>query len=214
LSDYFAFLGLQRKLQIDMNDLERRYRALSRQFHPDYFHNASPGERRVSLERSSYLNDAYRTLKNPVARVEYLLELEEPEPRDVLAAGSASAASGGEPPPQLLEDVFALNEELDEIRRMRDEGAARGEWHARLDRAREPIEARRVEHQGRLAELSTEWDRAIDSEAPADRRRAILAAIRERLLEQNYISNLLAGIERISDEQRGTSNEERAARNE
>src|SRR5450759_5202687 len=59
--DYFAFLGLSRKLNIDQAELESNFRTLSRQFHPDYFHNASPAERRASLERSSYLNDAYRT---------------------------------------------------------------------------------------------------------------------------------------------------------
>src|SRR3954468_15901967 len=74
--DYFAFLGLPRKLNIASADLERRFRALSRQFHPDYFYNAPPDERRASLERSSYLNDAYRTLRQPADRVEYLLGLE------------------------------------------------------------------------------------------------------------------------------------------
>ncbi len=70
--DYVAFLGVPRKLNLDLADLEQRFRALSRQFHPDYFYNAPPAERRASLERSSYLNDAYRTLKHPVSRVEYL----------------------------------------------------------------------------------------------------------------------------------------------
>src|SRR5579862_8680684 len=74
--DYFSFFGLPRKLGIDQAELERRFRALSRQFHPDYFYNAEPPERRASLERSSYLNDAYRALKQPVTRVEYLLQLE------------------------------------------------------------------------------------------------------------------------------------------
>src|SRR5206468_8460085 len=60
--DYFTFLGLPRKLNLDANDLEQRFRGLSRQPHPDYFFNAPPAERRASLERSSYLNDAYRTL--------------------------------------------------------------------------------------------------------------------------------------------------------
>ena len=54
--DYFAFLGIPRKLNLDAADLEQRFRALSRQFHPDYFYNATPIERRASLERSSYLN--------------------------------------------------------------------------------------------------------------------------------------------------------------
>src|SRR5262245_23895109 len=74
--NYFAFMGLPRKLNLDPDELERKFRTLSRQFHPDFFYNATPAERRASLERSSYLNDAYRTLKDPVARVEYLLSLE------------------------------------------------------------------------------------------------------------------------------------------
>src|SRR2546421_396578 len=75
-ADYFTFLGLPRKLNIDIADLEQRFRTLSRQFHPDYFYNAPPAERRASLERSSYLNDAYRTLRNSIARIEYLLDRE------------------------------------------------------------------------------------------------------------------------------------------
>ena len=71
--DYFGFLGLPRKLGIGAEDLDERFRGLSRQFHPDYFYNASPAERRASLERSSYLNDAYRTLRDPMRRLEYLL---------------------------------------------------------------------------------------------------------------------------------------------
>src|SRR6266545_1523834 len=74
--DYFAFLGLPRKLNPDPAALEERFRTLSRQFHPDYFYNAPPAGRRASLERSSYLNDAYRTLRSTVARIEYLLKLE------------------------------------------------------------------------------------------------------------------------------------------
>src|SRR6267142_2051470 len=80
--DYFAFIGLPRRLKIDLADLEERFRALSRQFHPDFFYNAAPGERRASLERSSYLNDAYRTLRDPLQRVDYLLQLVLPRPAD------------------------------------------------------------------------------------------------------------------------------------
>src|SRR3989440_4397319 len=114
--DYFSFFGLPRKLVIDANDLERSFRDLSRKFHPDYFYNAPPAERLASLERSSYLNDAYRVLRNPVARVEYLLGLEGLAPTRSDDAGTAKV------PPSLLEEVFALNEELDEIRELRESG--------------------------------------------------------------------------------------------
>jgi molecular chaperone HscB len=192
--DYFSFLGLPRQLRIDMSDLEQRYRALSRQFHPDYFYNASPAERRASLERSSYLNDAYRTLKNPISRIEYLLKLEGVAPGGGQAAGGSHGATV---PAGLLEEVFALNEELDEIREQRENGAAPDQWKPRLERARAPIETKRAEHESQLDELSTRWDAALVGGPGRDaERREILQALHERFLERNYINNLLAGIER------------------
>jgi molecular chaperone HscB len=188
-TDFFTFLGLPRKLNVDMADLERRYRALSRQFHPDYFYNAPPGERRASLERSSYLNDAYRTLRNPADRIEYLLKIE--------GFGDKGPDGGNtRVPPALLEEVFALNEELDEIRTIRERGATAGAWKARLERARTPIEAKRSDHEAQLQRLTLEWDALVDSQASGSDRRTVLEALRERMLERNYINNLLAGIER------------------
>ena len=187
--DYFSFLGLSRKLGIDAADLEQRFRGLSRQFHPDYFFNAPPTERRASLERSSYLNDAYRTLKQPATRVDYLLQLEG------LAARSPEEASK-QVPPSLLEEVFALNEELDEIRELRASGTPVDQLKAKLERARGPIEAKRAAHESQLEELSARWDALVDRGAPAEERRPVLEALRDRVLERNYINNLLAGIER------------------
>ncbi len=174
--DYFAFLGIPRHLTFDAAELDQRFRDLSRQFHPDYFYNATPAERRASLERSSYLNDAYRTLKSPVMRAEYLLRLE----------GLNTTASAT--PPGLLEEVFALNEELDEIRALRASGAPRDEIAARLATAREPIERKRDQHEADLKALSAKWDATGD--------RQVLEALRDRVLERNYITNLLDGIER------------------
>ena len=99
-------------------------------------------------------------------------------------------------PPALLEEVFALNEELAEIRDLREGGSAAGEWQGRLERARQPIEARRVEHEAQLQELAARWDAAVDRGATDGERRAVLDALRDRFLERNYIANLLAGIER------------------
>ena len=184
--DYFAFLGLPRKLLIDPADLERRFRDLSRKFHPDYYYNASPAERLASLERSSYLNDAYRALKNPVSRVEHLLAIE--------GLPSARSEEGtAKVPPSLLEEVFALNEELDEIRERRESGEQQEELLVRLAKARAPIDAKRDEHERQLQELSARWD-SQDS-APPEQKRATLDALRERILERNYINNLLATIE-------------------
>src|SRR5215216_7816260 len=141
--DYFAFFGLPRALTTDPHDLERRFRELSRKFHPDYYYNASPTERLASLERSSYLNDAYRTLRNPVSRVEHLLAIEG-------LPSAKSEAGTAKVPPALLEEVFALNEELDEIREQRESGADPMKLRARLEAAREPIDKKREEHERQL----------------------------------------------------------------
>ena len=185
--DYFTFLGLPRKLTLSAADLERRFRELSRKFHPDYFYNASPAERLASLERSSYLNDAYRTLRHPVSRIEHLLAIEG-------MPAAKSETEGAKVPPSLLEEVFALNEELDEIREQRESGVDPTALHARLEVARDPIDRKREEHETRLNELATRWD-SQEQASPQDRR-ATLEALRERLLERNYINNLLATIDR------------------
>ena len=185
--DYFAFLGLPRHLTIDAQDLEKRFRDLSRKFHPDYYYNAAPAERLASLERSSYLNDAYRAIKNPVSRVEHLLAIEGLPP-------AKSDDGTAKVPPSLLEEVFALNEELDEIRELRESGADPDVLRARLESARAPIDEKREEHERQLQALSARWD--SEEGAPAADRRTTLEALRERLLERNYINNLLATIER------------------
>ena len=189
--DYFAFIGVPRRLNLDLADLEQRFRQLSRQFHPDFFYNASPSERLASLERSSYLNDAYRTLKQPISRIAYLLELEGMWTTADKGDGNASK----QVPPALLEEVFALNEELDEVRLLRESGAPVEQWRPRLQRAAQPIEAKRAEHEAQLQTLSARWD-ALQPDATDDARKAVLNALRERMLERNYINNLLGTIER------------------
>ena len=186
--DYFSFFGLPRTLTIDAQDLERRFRELSRKFHPDYYYNAAPAERLASLERSSYLNDAYRVLRNPAARIEHLLAIEGLPPLKSDGDGHPKV------PPALLEEVFELNEQLDEIRELRESGGDAAQIRQRLESAREPIDRKRDEHERRIQELSAQWDASEGT--PAAERRGILDALREQLLERNYISNLIATIER------------------
>jgi len=194
--DYFSFLGLPRKLTISAPELERRFRELSRKFHPDYYYNASPSERLASLERSSYLNDAYRTLRNPVSRVEHLLAIEG-------LPSSTSNQGTTQVPPALLEEVFALNEELDEIREQREAGSDPAALSARLEAARKPIDRKREEHERQLQELSALWD--SQEQASVQEKRSTLDALRERLLERNYINNLLATIDREASSLSGSS---------
>ena len=191
--DYFSFFGLPRRLVIDQAQLERRFRDLSRQFHPDYFYNAAATERLASLERSSYLNDAYRALRNPISRIEHLLAIEGlPPAKSEDPSSSGQAAS--KVPPGLLEEVFELNEQLDEIRESRESGGDPAALRERLESARKPIDLKREEHEREVEALSAQWDRQAMA-SPAEKR-ATLDALRERLLERNYINNLLASIDR------------------
>jgi len=182
--DYFSFFGLPRKLVLDPSDLEKRFRDLSRQFHPDFFYNGPAPSKLASLERSSYLNDAYRVLKSPAARAEYLLGLEGLSP----LKAEATAASKVAVPASLLEEVFAFNEELDEIREARESGAPRAQLVARLQKARAPIARKQAEHEQQMEALAAEWD--------AGHSRATLEALRECLIERHYLTNLAATIER------------------
>ena len=188
--DYFTFFGLPRKLLIAPDELDRRFRELSRKFHPDYYYNASPAERLASLERSSYLNDAYRALRTSATRIEHLLALE-----GLPSTKSEGESGAAKVPPALLEEVFELNEELDEIREQREAGADPTALASRIDAARAPIERKREEHERQIEALSAQWDGVAETGSPTERR-ATLDALRETLLERNYINNLLATIER------------------
>jgi molecular chaperone HscB len=183
--DYFSFFGLPRKLVVDLADLDVRFRRLSRQFHPDYFYTASGQERVASLERASYLNDAYRVLRQPLDRAEYLLKLE-----GLPSVGLHQDAN--ELPAGVLEEMFALNEELDEIRAAREAGASPEQIGARLDAARRPIEERAVRQESLLEALFQRWDKQAAEQAPRDVQRATLESIRRLLQERSYIANLIA----------------------
>src|SRR5688500_16285275 len=156
--DYFTFFGIPRRLSLDLQELERRFRELSRKFHPDFFYNAPPAERLASLERSSYLNDAYRALRNPVSRVEHLLAIEGLPAAKSEDPSTGSGQGAQKVPPSLLEEVFALNEELDEIRELRESGASPDQLRPRLESSRAPIERRRDDHERQLQELMAQWD--------------------------------------------------------
>jgi molecular chaperone HscB len=119
--DYFTFFGLPRKLNIEVTALEKDFYDLSRKLHPDLNARAGGQEQEWSLQQSSLLNDAYRTLKDPVKRTQYLLKLEGVELEEQSKSATEEARSTGQlkkqiVPPDLLEEVFELNMQLEELR--------------------------------------------------------------------------------------------------
>jgi molecular chaperone HscB len=152
--DYFTLLGLPRKLSLDLLELEQRFHSLSWKLHPDNFMHASESERQLSLDRSSQMNDAYRTLRDPVARVEYLLGL---------SGMRTEGQKKQQAPPELLEEVFELNESLDGLREARESGQSAAEMsglRGKLETAQQKFESLLAEADQELAQVSVQWDRS------------------------------------------------------
>jgi molecular chaperone HscB len=123
-ADYFFVLGVPRAFALDATELEQRYKELTKVLHPDRFARADAHARRASLERSVQLNEAWRTLKDPVRRAEYLLFLHGIDIGE-MAGVSGAGKSGGEhttlPVPQvLLMEVLELREALAEAHSAKD----------------------------------------------------------------------------------------------
>ncbi|HKP87067.1 MAG TPA: Fe-S protein assembly co-chaperone HscB [Blastocatellia bacterium] len=182
-ADFFSFFNLPRRLRLDEAGLEKSFYALSRRLHPDYFMGASAEERQASVERSSMLNDAYRTLRNAVARAGYLLRLE----------GYKEAEKKA--PPELLEEVFELNmniEELKAAKKMGDEEEL-AEARQSLAEALDGLNEKLGEIDRRLFALFDEWDAALGRGAAEDKR-AALDRMSELLSHRSYIRNLVRDI--------------------
>jgi molecular chaperone HscB len=176
--NFFQFFGLDQKLCVDAETLQKRFYELSRQWHPDRFSRKSASEQAEALDATSILNDGYRTLRDPVKRAEYLLKEEgfpigEQRSKDV--------------PPELLEEVFELNMMLEELKSGDSE-------------ARGPLEAAR----GHFSKMQTDVDRQLESlfvkydaaEPQSDTAQQALQEIRGLLNRRRYIDNLLRDVDR------------------
>ena len=185
--DYFALFEMPRKLSIEMAGLEQKFLQLSWKLHPDNFVNAPREEQELSLKRSSELNDAYRVLRDPVARVEYLLKLQ-------------SARKEGEhkqqAPPELLEEVFELNESLDELREAKAGGVELEGLKSHLESAQKNFQTKLGEVDAQLQGAAREWDAAIDANRDEDVRKKIMARLNELLNRRSYVRNLVTNVQK------------------
>lgn len=166
---FYDALELEPKLNLDSADLQQRFYRLSRQWHPDRFSRASSEEQQKSLDMTSVLNDAFRTLRDPVRRAEYFCRENHLEPSK-------------NPPPELLEEVFELNMALEELRDG-DESV-----RAQLASAEAKFRGMLTDIDRTLAELFTRHDAAGDS--------AVLAELRAALDRRRYVANLVRDVEK------------------
>src|SRR5580692_8616156 len=186
-TDYFALFELPRKLWIEMSGLEQKFLQLSWKLHPDNFVNASAEEQERSLKRSSEVNDAYRVLRDPVARVEYLLEIE---------GARKEGEHKQQAPPELLEEVFELNESLDELREARESGGDLAALKARLESAEKSFQEKLGEVDEQLQVAAQQWDAALDANAGDNDRKAIMVRLNELLNRRSYIRNLVNNVQK------------------
>jgi molecular chaperone HscB len=186
VADYFAVFGLPRKLWIEMSGLEQRFLQLSWRLHPDNFVNAAEKERELSLKRSSELNDAYRVLRDPVARVEYLLELE---------GARKEGEQKQQAPPELLEEVFELNESLNELREAKSSGGDLASLKVRLESEQANFQEKLSSVDAELQTAAKQWDAAIDANASDTDRKSIMVRLNEMLNRRSYIRNLVANVQ-------------------
>ena len=186
-SDYFAMFELPRKLWIEMGALEQKFLQLSWKLHPDNFVSATEQEREISLKRSSELNDAYRTLRDPIARVEYLLAIE---------GMRKNGENKQQAPPELLEEVFELNESLDELREAKAEGSDTASLRRRLEDAEKNFEEKLGEVDTELQSAAREWDQIIDSAGDDAARKKAMGKLNELLNRRSYIRNLVVNVQK------------------
>jgi len=187
--DFFSVFGLAPRLNLDLPALEHEFHRLSRKLHPDRFARALENEKQWSLADTALLNDAYRTLKNPLSRTEYLLKLLGAEIGESAAADGKDRKDPSKVPADLLEEVFDLNMQLEEMRMARRMGEEDPALMAGLSEAKARFTAllAAVDHDLR-AEWKL-WDEGDDSARQAAQKRMVALLDRRR-----YLSNLVRDV--------------------
>lgn len=189
--DYFSCFQLPRILNLDPDQLESTFYELSRTFHPDFYSNKDPLEREISLSNAALLNTAYRTLKDPIQRAEYLIRLEAGSAKDIRST----------PPADLFEEILTLQEDLEEFRSSDpDDARSRDKLRTKLQQDLGTLEQRQQDLEARLFDLFKTWDALQTSEKTASdhdpqavqlKKDEVLAEMRELLSNRTYLRNIV-----------------------
>jgi molecular chaperone HscB len=205
--DYFTFFGLLRKLDLNVAALEKDFYELSRKLHPDLNARAGRQEQEWSLQQSSLLNDAYRTLKDPIKRTQYLLKLEGVELEEQSKSATEQARSSGQlkkqiVPPDLLEEVFELNMQLEELRMQKKMGEDDPALIEEIGRQRLALEEKQTALLRDLEYRWKMWDGMIQREqngqpVSEEERKQEREKMVDLLNRRNYIRNLVRDVSEV-----------------
>lgn len=191
--DYFTLFGTGFRLNIDLARLEATFYELSRKFHPDFYQKKSSKEQAISLENSALVNKAYRTLRDPIQRTEYLIQL--------VDGGSAVTT---EAPAELFDEILELQELLEEAKAASDDSARKARLRDAL--ANEQARFGQIQEEGRqaLERLAADWDRlqeTSDAKELTEAQLQLLSEIRRVLSRRAYLERVLndvqTGIEKL-----------------
>ena len=177
--DCFAALGIPRKLAIDPAALESRYHELSRKIHPDRFASSPARVRDASIRATAILTRSYRTLREPVARGLYWLEL----------SGQKLAENNKSVPPDLAELVFEVQEQLAAMRDAPAGSGAARELAAEVAQRRARIQDTLDSTLAELGGNFLKWDQRTDEKVLTLELKAILSSIA-------YLRTLLRDVDR------------------
>jgi molecular chaperone HscB len=192
--DYFSVFSLEPRLNLDLNALEREFHRLSRKLHPDRFARALENEKQWSLADTALLNDAYRTLKDPLRRTEYLLKLLGNGVGDEQPANHAAdpRKDSSRVPVDLLEEAFELNLQVEEMRMARNMGETDATLQASLEEAKQKFTALLEAVDRDLRLCWTAWDGGDPTQRRAEQKKMVALLDRRR-----YLSNLVRDVKEV-----------------
>jgi molecular chaperone HscB len=186
--DCFAALGFPRRLTIDTDALEAAYHDLGRKIHPDHFASSAPTARALSLSSTALLTRSYRTLREPVSRGLYWLEL----------VGEKLAENNQNVPPELAETVFEVQEQLADMRGASGDAAL--ELRGEIEKRRAELSAVMDDLAIQLGRNFSHWDTSLGSDGSSNGMvpdsKALVADLKAILSKIAYLRTLLRDIDR------------------
>jgi molecular chaperone HscB len=188
--DYFSVFGLVPQLDLDLGMLEHQFHKLSRKLHPERFARAQENEKQWSLADTALLNDAYRTLRNPITRTEYLLKLHGAEIGEEHAGKDRKDQKDvSRVPADLLEEAFDLNMQLEEMRMAKKMGDADPELQSSLEEAKKKFDGLLDAVDSDLRTQWKVWDAGDEGTRQESQKKMVALLDRRR-----YINNLVRDV--------------------